>query len=234
VRVQDDRSLLRGAVYRGDGGAVVALVHGQLWPDYALQLIGDGLLAALPRHVEHAAVVATDCVRRLRDRGWNGDDELADQIEALLVTGARPLLRRLPVELDELAGLLEGDQEGGGGRIDVRTGELWHRAAIEYLHQCGEEDPDGSDDPGRWLWVDTVGSRAGYRDMQEFIDTITDPERAERLGIAIQGRGAFRRFKDVLARWPVELDRWYAFTEERQRGRARAWLAEAGYVSSRP
>jgi hypothetical protein len=35
--------------------------------------------------------------------------------------------------------------------------------------------------------------------------------------------------KDVLGRWPGELDRWYAFSAERQRGRARAWLADAGY-----
>ena len=40
---------------------------------------------------------------------------------------------------------------------------------------------------------------------------------------------AFRRFKDVLARWPGELDRYFAFSDERHRGRARAWLAEEGY-----
>jgi Uncharacterised protein family (UPF0158) len=38
--------------------------------------------------------------------------------------------------------------------------------------------------------------------------------------IAIRGRGAFRRFKDELARWPGELERWHAFSEERQRGRS--------------
>jgi hypothetical protein len=40
---------------------------------------------------------------------------------------------------------------------------------------------------------------------------------------------ALERFKDVLGSWPGELDRWYAFSAERQRGRARAWLADAGY-----
>ena len=44
-----------------------------------------------------------------------------------------------------------------------------------------------------------------------------------------QRPAAFRRFKDVLARWPGELDRWYASSAERQRGRARALLADAGY-----
>ena len=73
-----------------------------------------------------------------------------------------------------------------------------------------------------------TGSGAGYRDMAEFIDTVTDLDLADRLGIAIQGRGAFRRFKDTLARWPAELE-WYGFSDDRQRGRARAWLAEEGY-----
>ena len=65
--------------------------------------------------------------------------------------------------------------------------------------------------------------------MELFIASVDDPGRADRLAIAIEGRGAFRRFKDVLARWPGELERWYALSEERQRGRARSWLTEAGY-----
>jgi len=65
--------------------------------------------------------------------------------------------------------------------------------------------------------------------MEVFIASVEDPGRAERLSIAIRGRGAFRRFKDELARGPGELERWYAFSEERQRGRARSWLAAAGY-----
>ena len=125
--------------------------------------------------------------------------------------------------------LLEGDEFGAGGRIDRRTGEVWSQGAIEYAEEMGEEDPDTADDEDRWLWVNCEGSGDSYHDMQAFIATVADPGRADRLEIAIQGRGAFRRFKDVLERWPEELDRWFAFSEERQRGRARSWLADAGY-----
>ena len=62
--------------------------------------------------------------------------------------------------------------------------------------------------------------------MELFIASVEDPGRAERLAVAIS---AFRRFKDELARWPGELERWHALSEERQRGRARSWLAAAGY-----
>src|SRR5450759_1454497 len=173
---------------------------------------------------------------RSRARGWRGDDDLAEQLEAALGQGPSPLLRLLPVDLDELADLLEGDPADGGGRVDLRSGEVWPQAAVDYAREVGEEDPDDEEDPDRWLAVWCEGSREGYRDMQDFLGTVTDPGRADRLSIAMSGRGAFRRFKDVLARWPAELERWHGFAEERQRGRARAWLALVGYapVRSRP
>ena len=234
VGAKEWRTELRGAVYRADGAAVVALARKVDMPEDASQLLGDGLLAAVSQHVEGAAELAADCVKALRERGWFGDDELADHLDAVLGVAPMPMLRPLPVDLAELAGILEGDELGGGGRIDLRTGEVWHRAAVEYAQEMGEEDPEESDDPERWIWVEWEGSRDGYRDMEMFIGTVRDPDRADRLEIAIQGRGAFRRFKDVVARWPGELERWFAFSEDRQRGRARAWLAGAGYRPSPP
>ena len=115
-----------------------------------------------------------------------------------------------------------------GGRIDITTGEVWSQAAIEYVLETGEEDEDSGDDPERWLAVHGEGSREGYRDMELFIASVEDPGRAERLAIAIKGRGAFRRVKDELACWPGELERWHARSEERQRGRERSWLAASG------
>jgi hypothetical protein len=165
----------------------------------------------------------------LRRRGWEGDDELADQLDALLGNGPALMLRALPVDLEELAGILEGDPLNTGGRIDIRTGEVWAQAAIEYALETGQEDEDTADDPERWLPVDGEGSREGYRDMELFIASVEDPGRAERLRSAIKRRGAFRRFKDELARSPGKLERWHALSEERQRGRARSWLAAAGY-----
>jgi hypothetical protein len=90
------------------------------------------LLAALAQEVKGAAELAADCVTALRERGWHGDDDLADHLDAVLGVAAMPMLRPLAADLDELAGILEGDELGGGGRTDRQTGEVWHRAAIEY------------------------------------------------------------------------------------------------------
>ena len=222
------RISLRVKVPADDGTAVVEMT-GPAVPENGLQAFGDWVLAALEQDADGAAEAARLMIAALRERDCEGDDVLADQLDALLGSSAVPDLRPLRVDLDELAGLLEGDPMDGGGRVDLVTGEVWPAPAVDYAREIGQEDEDESDDPDKWLWVHCEGSRDGYRDMERFIGTVRDPRRADRLEIAISGRGAFRRFKDVLARWPGELDRWYAFSAERQRGRARAWLADSGY-----
>jgi len=230
--MQGPRADLRGAVYRADGPAVVALLADpDRWPVHGLQLAGDGLLAALAASVEGAAPLARRCVEDLRERGWEGDDELATALSAGLGDAPLPLLRQLPVDLDALASALEGDPAFGGGRIDLRTGEVWQEMALDDLEDDNDEE-DGDDD--RWLWVESHGSRPGYRDMERFIADLDDPDQADRLAIAITGRGAFRRFKGVVARWPDLAERWFAFAEDRARGRARAWLADEGYTPAPP
>jgi hypothetical protein len=108
---------------------------------------------------------------------------------------------------------------------------VWSDAAIEYAEESGDPDWDEDDDE-RWLWVDSTGSRSGYRDMREFIGDVNDPDVADRLSIAINGPGAFRRFKNTLSTWPDLMTRWFSFSDDRQRGRARAWLADEGYAPS--
>src|SRR5207302_7934109 len=133
---------LRAAVYRGDGPAVVDLLRGVGADDDSLQLAGDGVLAAVMQRVDGAAELARELVVGLRQRGWEGDDELAEQLEAELGSGPAAMLRALPVDLEDLAGILEGDPLSVGGRIDIRTGEVWPRAAIDCALETGEEDED--------------------------------------------------------------------------------------------
>ena len=203
---------LRGAVARRDIPAIRTAVADRNL-DTVLQLAGDGLLADV------SDALARDCAERLRRRDWHGDAELADALER------RPDdLRPLAVDLEELAFLLNGDPFHGGGRIDLTTGDVWPQSP--YDDPVGDEEAD-LDDVDRWLWVE-ASSHDGWWDMSEFIETVSDPVLGERLHRAIHGRGAFRRFRDELSELPDELTRFQLFADERQRGRARRWLADHG------
>jgi Uncharacterised protein family (UPF0158) len=232
----DDRlalTRLRSLVVTEDGAGLVAELSQQPWPAHSLQLVGDGLLAAVRDRTEGSAALAQECVDALRERRWAGDQELAEILDTALGNGPAPMLRPLPVELEELSMVLEGDPVQGGGRIDLRSGEVWSHSAIEYAQEAGEIDYD-DDDPERWLWLEREGSHDGYRDMVWFIEELDDPQFAYRLARAISGRGAFRRFKGTLSERPELMTRWFAFSNDRRRGRARKWLASEGYMPTRP
>jgi hypothetical protein len=61
--------------------------------------------------------------------------------------------------------------------------------------------------------------------MEDFITTVEDEDLRDRLEQAISGRGAFRYFKDVLARHFHERERWHAFKDTRLEQRVLDWLA---------
>lgn len=82
------------------------------------------------------------------------------------------------------------------------------------------------DEHNRYQAIPPGDSRVAYRTMEDFIETVTDRRLANRLELAIQGRGAFRRFKDTLLDYPAERQRWFAFEEVRQREQVLEWLRE--------
>jgi hypothetical protein len=80
----------------------------------------------------------------------------------------------------------------------------------------------------RYIRVPPADSREGYQDMEAFIETVANERLAGRLARGIQGRGAFRYFKDVLLDFPKERERWFAFRDARQRQRVLEWLESEG------
>ena len=79
-----------------------------------------------------------------------------------------------------------------------------------------------------YLRVEPVSSREQYRWMERFIATVEDPELHAKLAASIDGKGAFRRFKDVLMAYAVDRERWFAFRSERLRTAIEVWLESHG------
>ena len=119
--------------------------------------------------------------------------------------------------------------------LDTKTGEVIMIAdsmATEECEQIREELEEDTED--RYLYVEKQTSHEGYQDMEDFIETVEDENLKDKLYIAIDGRGAFRRFKDVLYDHPEERERWLAFRDTHLEERIIAWLEVEGYQTERP
>src|SRR5262252_5732357 len=81
LRTDRRRISLRVKVPAEDGTAVVEITSPGV-PENGLQAFGDWVLAALEQHADGAAEAARLMIAALRQRDWEGDDVLADQLDA--------------------------------------------------------------------------------------------------------------------------------------------------------
>ena len=66
-----------------------------------------------------------------------------------------------------------------------------------------------------------------YSIMEEFVDNLPGGRKREELYDALQGRGAFRRFKDELYELGLE-QKWYKYRDQAYEKLARKWCEEHG------
>lgn len=239
-----DGGEVRRAAFAGDLPALVRAVTGSNL-DYALQFVGDALLkarrasggakgAAASESDAEVARLLTAMAGRLHERGWRGDEYLAQDIEAELA-GAEPELRPLAVDVSELVQIMSsGGDFRSEGRLNLDTGEIneFQPFGDRFGALDDEEDEDAeeaAESAESWTnvaWIES-GSRDGWYDMSSFAELQHDPNMADRLARAIEGRGAFRRFRETVDQLDLT-ERWYEFSGDRQLGRARQFLAEHG------
>jgi len=145
-------------------------------------------------------------------------------IESPSASGNNPpgeKLREVPIDWEALEDAFENNAPEVHSYLHVATGEV-----LRVVD--GVADPDmHSRIAGNYsyLRVEPVSSREQYRWMERFIQMVENPELKQKLGAAIDGKGAFRRFKDVLMGFATDRERWFAFRSERLRVFMEAWLA---------
>jgi hypothetical protein len=134
----------------------------------------------------------------------------------------------LPVDLEWVATVLEGDpMRSQGAFLDLLTGELIPAFAADLEGASDDRTTNPAAEPDRWLFVPSLGSRAARQDMAEFATMITYRPLRKRMELAIEGLGAFHRFRDLIYSEGLVAD-WHAFSDNRRIARAREFLADLG------
>jgi hypothetical protein len=130
-------------------------------------------------------------------------------------------VREVPVDWEALEDAFENNAPEVHSYLHLTTGEVLRvvdGVADPQMHARISADPN-------YLRIDPVSSREQYRWMERFIPMVDDTELRGKLAHAIDGKGAFRRFKDVLMTYAADRERWFAFRSERLRTFMEAWLS---------
>ena len=140
--------------------------------------------------------------------------------EDIGITGG-PALRSVPVDWEALEDAFENNAPEVHSYLHLQTGEVLRivdGVADPQMHARISSD-------ATYLRIDPVSSREQYRWMERYIPMVEDVELRAKLAVSIDGKGAFRRFKDVLMSYTTERERWFAFRSERLRIFMEAWLS---------
>jgi Uncharacterised protein family (UPF0158) len=142
----------------------------------------------------------------------------------------RPL-REVPVDWEALEDAFENNAPEVHSYLHLATGEVLRvvdGVADPQMHVRIASD-------AQYLRIDPVSSREQYRWMERFIPMVEIAELKDKLYVAIDGKGAFRRFKDILMTYASERERWFNFRSERLKTFMAAWLeAHAIKAAVRP
>src|SRR5690349_6911282 len=102
----------------------------------------------------------------------------------------------IPIDWDALETAVERNAPDTDSFLDRATGQV-------LTVTVGDPEAPGlkrriAENIASFLRVEPASSREQYRWMERFVASVSDPALRERLIISIDGKGAFRRFKDVL------------------------------------
>jgi len=133
-------------------------------------------------------------------------------------------LRKVPVNWNDLEVAVERNAPTTESFLDLTSGHVVTIVA---------GDPEApllkrtvSESIRNFLRIEPASSREQYRWMERFVTSVVDEQLRERLVISIDGKGAFRRFKDVLLAYPAERERWFSYRAELLHWHIHNWLAE--------
>ncbi len=132
--------------------------------------------------------------------------------------------REVPIDWDALEIAVERNAPNTKSFVDLTTGQVVTIVAGDPEASLLERQV--SENIRNFIRVEPASSREQYRWMERFVGSVADPALRERLVMSIDGKGAFRRFKDVLLAYPAERERWFAYRSELLHWHIHTWLEE--------
>jgi Uncharacterised protein family (UPF0158) len=112
--------------------------------------------------------------------------------------------------------------------LNTETGEVLFLSELDAFTEERDQELEEIDGSDIYIPIERIDSSEAYRWMEDFVAQIVAPRSirvAEKLSIALMGRGAFRRFKDVLHMVGDDwAQAWYDWRDRRLKEAMYEWL----------
>ena len=138
-----------------------------------------------------------------------------------------PVIRgpvRIELDWDALEIAVERNSPDTDSYLDLTTGRVLTITTGDPKAAINRQNV--SENIRNFLRVEPASSREQYRWMERFVGSVLDEPLRERLIISIDGKGAFRRFKDVLLAYPAERERWFSYRADLLHWHIAQWLEQ--------
>ena len=131
----------------------------------------------------------------------------------------------MKVKLSDIIDAIEMMDQYSEYFLDKETGKVEWVSYMAMTQEEQEEVYDRLDEHGFYRLPTSFDIR-DYDIMEDFIDTLSGSSH-DRLASAIQGKGAFRRFKDAVIRLGID-KQWYDFQADAYKRKAARWCEDNG------
>lgn len=133
-------------------------------------------------------------------------------------------MMKLKVDMNDILDAMRSASDGVTYYFNRQMGVVDYRVEIDDFESDDESDDTDFFDEDVWVEVPTLSSREGYDLMASFADSVDEPDIRDLLDTALGGRGPFRRFRDVVDRYPDVEARWRKFERDHVEQEAIRWL----------
>ena len=135
-------------------------------------------------------------------------------------------MARIKVNWPDVETAFERNSPGLNSYIEKTTGDVL--VVVDGVADDEEKRERIKSDPKGFVRIEPASSREQYRWMERFVASVDDKALRDRLLIAIDGKGAFRRFKDVLLSFPAERERWFNYRADLLHHHINRWFEARG------
>jgi len=139
-------------------------------------------------------------------------------------------VKRVAIDWNDLEIAVERNAPSTESFLDTRTGQV--ATVVSGDPEAPLRKRQVSENIENYIRIEPASSREQYRWMERFVASVADDALRERLLISIDGKGAFRRFKDVLLAYPAERERWFSYRADLLHWHIHNWLVENHLESS--